>query len=89
MKLWLEKKRKKELYCFARKIGPHWPSAPKTVSASLERVCRVLSVYGAMAGVEAVGRPQHQPSCSSQSGVYLLWAAVHLFSLVGVSATAK
>ena len=89
MKLWLEKKRKKELYCFARKIGPHWPSAPKTVSASLERVCGVFSVYGAMAGVEAVGRPQHQPSCSSQSGVYLLWAAVHLFSLVGVSATAK
>lgn len=59
------------------------------MSASLEWVCGVFSVYGAMAGVEAVGRPQRQPSCSSQSGVYLLWAAVHLFSLVGVPVTEK
>jgi len=59
------------------------------MSANLEWVCGVFSVYGAMAGVEAVGRPQHQPSCSSQSGVYLLWEAVHLFSLAGLLVTAK
>ena len=46
-------------------------------------------MFGALAGVEVVGRPQHQPSCCSQAGVYLPWAAVSFFSLVGVSVTAK